>query len=108
MESQSFRVQSNSFRVQKSKFQSSMARFHCIQHVMKLDPPYNTGSASEHYDDNLEHSTWLSLMKLRLELQRNLLSDDGSIWISSDDDEGHYLRVLCDEVFSRNNFINTV
>ena len=55
-----------------------------------IDPPYNTGSAFEHYDDNLEHSTWLSLMKPRLEILRNLLSDDGSIWISIDDDEGHY------------------
>lgn len=73
-----------------------------------IDPPYNTGSAFEHYDDNLEHSTWLSLMKPRLELLRNLLSDDGSIWISIDDDEGHYLKVLCDEIFGRNNFVNTV
>lgn len=108
MQSNSFRVPRAKFQGSEEKFQSSRLKFHCIQHVMKLDPPYNTGSASEHYDDNLEHSTWLSLMKLRLELQRNLLSDDGSIWISSDDDEGHYLRVLCDEVFSRNNFINTV
>ena len=108
MESQSFRVQSNSFRVQKAKFQSSRARFHCIQDTMKLDPPYNTGSAFEHYDDNLEHSTWLSLMKPRLEILRNLLTEDGSIWISIDDDEGHYLKVLCDEIFGRNNFINTV
>lgn len=73
-----------------------------------IDPPYNTGSAFEHYDDNLEHSTWLSLIKPRLEILRNLLSDDGSIWISIDDDEGHYLKVLCDEVFGRNNYINTV
>ena len=72
-----------------------------------IDPPYNTGSAFEHYDDNLEHSTWLSLMKPRLEILRNLLSDDGSIWISIDDDEGHYLKVLCDEVFGRNNFVAT-
>ena len=72
-----------------------------------IDPPYNTGSAFEHYDDNLEHSTWLSLMKPRLEILRKLLSDDGSIWISIDDDEGHYLKVLCDEVFGRSNFINT-
>lgn len=72
-----------------------------------IDPPYNTGSAFEHYDDNLEHSTWLSLMKPRLEILRNLLSDNGSIWISIDDDEGHYLKVLCDEVFGRNNFVNT-
>ena len=73
-----------------------------------MDPPYNTGSAFEHYDDNLEHSTWLSLIKPRLEILRNLLSDDGSIWISIDDDEGHYLKVLCDEIFGRNNFVNTV
>ena len=73
-----------------------------------IDPPYNTGSAFEHYDDNLEHSTWLSLMKPRLEILRNLLSDDGSIWISIDDDEGHYLKILCDEIFGRNNFISTV
>ncbi len=73
-----------------------------------IDPPYNTGSAFEHYDDNLEHSTWLSLMKPRLEILRNLLDDDyGSIWISIDDDEGHYLKVLCDGIFGRNNFINT-
>lgn len=72
-----------------------------------IDPPYNTGSAFEHYDDNLEHSQWLSLMKPRLEILRNLLSNEGSIWISIDDDEGHYLKVLCDEVFGRSNFIAT-
>ncbi|MBO7639898.1 MAG: site-specific DNA-methyltransferase [Treponema sp.] len=73
-----------------------------------IDPPYNTGSAFEHYNDNLEHSTWLSLMKPRIEILRNLLTDDGSIWISIDDDEGHYLKVLCDEIFGRNNFVSTV
>ncbi|MBC1851172.1 site-specific DNA-methyltransferase [Listeria seeligeri] len=73
-----------------------------------IDPPYNTGSAFEHYDDNVEHSQWLNLIKPRLEILRNLLSDDGSIWISIDDDEGHYLKVLCDEIFGRNNFVNTV
>jgi adenine-specific DNA-methyltransferase len=73
-----------------------------------IDPPYNTGSAFEHYDDNLEHSTWLNLMRPRLEILRNILSSDGSIWISIDDDEGHYLKVLCDEIFGRINFINTV
>lgn len=73
-----------------------------------IDPPYNTGSAFEHYDDNLEHSQWLGLMKPRLEILKNLLSDDGTIWISIDDDEGHYLKVLCDEVFGRKNFISTV
>lgn len=73
-----------------------------------IDPPYNTGSAFEHYDDNLEHSTWLSLMKPRLELLKNLLTDDGSIWISIDADESHYLKVLCDEIFGRKNFIDEV
>ncbi len=72
-----------------------------------IDPPYNTGSAFEHYDDNLEHSTWLSLMVPRLQVLRNLLSDDGSIWISIDDDEHAYLKVLCDEVFERKNYITT-
>lgn len=73
-----------------------------------IDPPYNTGSAFEHYDDNLEHSQWLSLMKPRLELLRNLLSEDGSLWISIDDDEQAYLKVLCDEIFGRNNFVCNV
>ena len=73
-----------------------------------IDPPYNTGSAFEHYDDNLEHSTWLSLMKPRLELLRNLLADNGSIWISIDDDEQRYLGVLCDEIFGRSNFVANI
>ncbi len=73
-----------------------------------IDPPYNTGNAFEHYDDNLEHSQWLSLIYPRLELLRELLSEDGSIWISIDDDECHYLKVICDEVFGRKNFINNV
>lgn len=59
-----------------------------------IDPPYNTGNAFEHYDDSVEHSTWLSLMKPRLELLRALLSEDGSIWITLDDQEVHYLKVL--------------
>lgn len=73
-----------------------------------IDPPYNTGNAFEHYDDGLEHSIWLSLMRERLEILRNLLSDDGSIWISIDDDESHYLKVLCDEIFGRYNFVSNV
>lgn len=73
-----------------------------------IDPPYNTGSAFEHYDDNLEHSQWLNLMRPRLEILRNLLSEDGTIWISIDDDEQAYLRILCDEVFGRSNYIETI
>ena len=70
-----------------------------------IDPPYNTGSAFTHYDDGLEHSIWLGLMRDRLEIIRNLLSDDGSLWITIDDNEAHYLKVLCDEVFGRSNFV---
>lgn len=73
-----------------------------------IDPPYNTGSAFEHYDDGVEHSLWLSLMRDRLELLKRLLSDDGSIWITIDDNEAHYLKVLCDEIFGRPNFVANI
>lgn len=73
-----------------------------------IDPPYNTGSAFTHYDDGLEHSIWLSLMRDRLELIRSLLSDNGSLWITIDDNEGHYLKVLCDEILGRSCFVSTV
>ena len=73
-----------------------------------IDPPYNTGNAFEHYDDGLEHSIWLSLMRERLIILRNLLKEDGSIWIQIDDEEQAYLKVLCDEVFGRYNFVNMV
>ena len=73
-----------------------------------IDPPYNTGSAFEHYDDNLEHSIWLSLMKPRLEILRNLLRDDGVIFVQIDDNEQAYLKVLMDEIFGRDKFLNTI
>lgn len=73
-----------------------------------IDPPYNTGSAFTHYDDGLEHSIWLGLMRDRLEIIKRLLSDDGSLWITIDDNECHYLKVLCDEIFGRSNFIASV
>jgi len=73
-----------------------------------IDPPYNTGSAFEHYDDNLEHSIWLNLMRKRLILLRELLSEEGTIWIQIDDEEQAYLKVLCDEVFGRGNFVNMI
>ena len=73
-----------------------------------IDPPYNTGSAFEQYDDGLEHSIWLSLMRDRLEVIYNLLSKDGSLWISLDDTEQAYCKVLCDEIFGRNNFVANV
>ncbi len=73
-----------------------------------IDPPYNTGNAFEHYDDGLEHSVWLSLMKPRIEIIHKLLREDGTLWIFIDDDECHYLKVLCDEIFGRKNFVNNV
>lgn len=73
-----------------------------------IDPPYNTGNAFEHYDDGLEHSIWLSLMRDRLEILKRLLAEDGSIFIQLDDNEIHYCKVLCDEIFGRNNFITNL
>jgi len=73
-----------------------------------IDPPYNTGSAFTHYDDGVEHSLWLTMMRDRLEMLRALMSSDSSIWVSIDDNECHYLKVLMDEVFGRSNFIANV
>jgi len=70
-----------------------------------IDPPYNTQSAFEHYDDNLEHTQWLAMMYPRLELLRDLLSADGSIFVTIDDNEAHYLKVLMDEIFGRRCFV---
>jgi adenine-specific DNA-methyltransferase len=70
-----------------------------------IDPPYNTGNAFEHYDDNLEHSIWLNMMYHRLNMLHKLLSNDGTIWISIDDVEAHYLKIICDEIFGRQNFL---
>jgi adenine-specific DNA-methyltransferase len=70
-----------------------------------IDPPYNTGSAFEHYDDGVEHSLWLTMLHDRLELLCRLLREDGAIWITIDDNEAHYLKVLCDEILGRANFV---
>ncbi|WP_217587476.1 site-specific DNA-methyltransferase [Lentibacillus saliphilus] len=76
--------------------------------LIYIDPPYNTGGDSFIYNDQFNHSTWLTFMKNRLEIARNLLSDDGSLWINIDDDEAHYLKVLIDEVFGRENFLSNI
>lgn len=73
-----------------------------------IDPPYNTGSAFAQYDDNLEHSIWLSMIKKRLLILKELLAEDGTVWISIDDDEQAYLKVLCDEIFMRSNFVSNI
>mgnify|MGYP001036979136 CR=1 FL=1 len=73
-----------------------------------IDPPYNTGSAFNQYDDGIEHSLWLSLMRDRLEMMRRLLSNEGTTWIFVDDNEAHYLKVLGDEIFGRENYVQTI
>ena len=86
----------------KALEQNYTGKIKCIY----IDPPFNTGSAFEHYDDNVEHSKWLSLMKERLEILRNLLTEDGAIFIHIDYNEEAYLRVLLDEIFGRQNYRN--
>ena len=88
----------------KALEQEFAGRIKCIF----IDPPYNTGSAFQHYDDGVEHSLWLSLMRDRLDVLRQLLSEVGSIWITIDDNEMPYLRVLMDEVFGRTNFVASI
>ena len=73
-----------------------------------IDPPYNTGSAFEHYDDNLEHSIWLGLIRDRIKILHTLLSNEGAIFIQIDDNEQAYLKVIMDEIFGRENFVNCI
>lgn len=94
-------IQGDNLEALKALLPFYAGRVKCIY----IDPPYNTRSAFEHYDDNLEHSQWLAMMWPRLEMLRDLLAEDGSIWVSIDDNEGHYLKVVMDEVFGRSNFI---
>ena len=88
----------------KALEQEYVGRVKCIY----IDPPYNTGAAFPQYDDGLEHSIWLGLMRERLTLLCELLANDGSIWISIDDREGAYLKVICDEIFGRDNYVSTI
>jgi adenine-specific DNA-methyltransferase len=73
-----------------------------------IDPPYNTGSAFTHYDDKLEHNIWLTMMYPRLKLLHQLLAEDGSLWVTIDDNEAHYLKVMLDEIFIRENFVSDI
>ena len=97
-------IQGDNLEALKALLSFYAGRVKCIY----IDPSYNTRSAFEHYDDNLEHTQWLALMWPRLELLRHLLAEDGSIWVSIDDNEGHYLKVIMDEVFGRNSFVANV
>lgn len=94
-------IQGDNLEALKALLPFYAGRVKCIY----IDPPYNTGSAFDHYDDNLEHTRWLAMMWPRLELLRDLLSEDGSLWVSIDDDEAHYAKVLLDEVFGRSRFV---
>jgi adenine-specific DNA-methyltransferase len=97
-------IQGDNLEALKALLPFYAGRVKCIY----IDPPYNTRSAFQHYDDNLEHTQWLATIWPRLELLRDLLHETGSIWVSIDDNEGHYLKVIMDEVFGRSNFIDTV
>ncbi|CAG0938804.1 DNA adenine methyltransferase YhdJ [Gammaproteobacteria bacterium] len=97
-------IQGDNLLALKALEQDFTGKVRCIF----IDPPYNTGSAFEQYDDGVEHSIWLSLMRDRIELLSRLLTPDGSLWITIDDNESHYLKVLCDEILGRSNFIANV
>ena len=73
-----------------------------------IDPPYNTGNAFEHYDDDLEHSIWLNMLYKRIRILHSLLAENGTLRISIDSTEGHYLKVMCDEIFGRSNFVSDI
>ncbi|MEK1973340.1 site-specific DNA-methyltransferase [Vibrio parahaemolyticus] len=97
-------IKSDNLLALKALEQDYTSKVKCIV----IDPPYNTGSAFSHYDDGLEHSMWLTLMRDRLVLLHQLLSEDGSLWITIDDNESHYLKVMCDEIFGRANFVTDI
>jgi adenine-specific DNA-methyltransferase len=97
-------IQGDNLEALKSLIPTHAGNVKCIF----IDPPYNTKSAFEHYDDNLEHSKWLSMIYPRLELLHQLLSEDGSIWITLDDNEAHYFKVIMDEIFGRKNFVQGI
>jgi len=97
-------IQGDNLLALKALEQDFAGQVKCIY----IDPPYNTGSAFDHYDDGVEHSIWLSLIRDRIEIIHRLLRNDGSLWISIDDNEAHYLKILCDEVFGRQNFVATI
>ncbi len=101
VESENLLIHGDNLLALKALQQDFASRVKCVY----IDPPYNTGKAFDKYDDGIEHSIWLNLMRPRIELLHSLLATDGIVWISLDDVEVHYMKILCDEVFGRNNFI---
>jgi len=102
--SQNMLIHGDNLLALKALEQEFTGKIKCIY----IDPPYNTGSAFEHYDDSLEHSTWLSLIRNRLEILYKLLSNDGFIFVQIDNNEMAYLKILMDEIFGRQNFVNDI
>ena len=104
-DSKNMLIQGDNLIALQSLQQNFAGKIKCIY----IDPPYNTGSAFEQYDDSISHSIWLSLMRDRLSLLWELLTNEnGVLLISINDDECHYLKVLCDELFGRDKFIATL
>lgn len=103
-DSQNLLIQGDNLEALKALLPYYAGKVKCIF----IDPPYNTKSAFEHYDDSLEHTKWLETIYPRIELLRELLSEDGSIWVTIDDNEAHYLKVIMDEIFGRNNFVANI
>jgi adenine-specific DNA-methyltransferase len=97
-------IQGDNLEALKALLPYYAGRVKCIY----IDPPFNTGAAFEHYDDNVEHSTYLSMLYPRLELLRDLMCTDGAIFVHLDDNEIDYLRVVMDEIFGRNNFLGRI
>src|SRR6202158_25168 len=97
-------IQGDNLEALKALLPYYAGRVKCIY----IDPPYNTRSAFEHYDDNLEHSQWLAMMYPRLTLLHDLLSEDGAMWMQLDDNEAHYAKVMMDEIFGRSNFLSDI
>jgi adenine-specific DNA-methyltransferase len=103
-EAQNLLIQGDNLQALKALLPFYTGRVKCVF----IDPPYNTGSAFTHYDDKLKHSVWLSMMLPRIKLLHQLLAQDGSLWVTIDDNEAHYLKVMLDEVFGRENFVANV
>jgi adenine-specific DNA-methyltransferase len=103
-ESDNLLIQGENLSVLKAIAPEFRAKIRCIF----VDPPYNTGNIFRHYNDDKEHSHWLSFMRDRIQLLQQFLTVDGSIWITIDDNECHYLKVLCDEILGRANFVATM
>ena len=97
-------IQGDNLEALKALLPFYAGRVKCVY----IDPPYNTRSAFAHYEDSLEHTRWIAMMWPRLELLRDLLAEDGSIWVQLDDNEAHYLKVIMDEIFARRNFVANV